>query len=639
MPATLYVRSGGRWVETGSDDPSVTSHDAAIPQPQAPLPQAIEEVYAPYADGLHFFKASCALVSIQRQPLQTTVVVSGPMRSVARVSRGENGQPTPENPSTIVSCDPVGVWTKATADSPNEPFSPPQTIDLFELPLMIAQFVNDAIAAIPALDPDVIAEALRGRGISPLSVTVGAGGVIYQDAYKLYVDNVGIGVRPVVEYSQQGNTTRVVMPSRDDVYLKGEADAKFLDTQFFNANAYYGPSVVFRDHFGGFRWKMGGFDADPNAVDALLGLSRWGNPDDPSAPVVPRPSFEFGDDVFGFLAYLEDLEAYAKLNSTAQAITAKSVEVESVRTANVQFLKPGGGTDAISLQVVNGVQRLVYQSGSKTFALAFTTELAATGSAPLDLSPYAAKVDSAQSLLTKTVTSQAFGFGSNVLPAVALAYTDTGEGFGERLILSTPDKNEHLVYASDLASVQSYVDTNYATRAELEKSPVLYWDTPSAAPVVLATDATKNRWLSCGTTSPVAFVAGRAYRIECRLRLGPLNADALQQWYGVRATGESGAALPISGTPLVSLTGLGASTVIGSRAELKAAGLPDGPTSLYRFVPTDDWQSDGEMLSYSLEFVASETTTVAVEFGFAWGGVWKSNPTNVQVVVAVVRLG
>jgi hypothetical protein len=63
---------------------------------------------------------------------------------------------------------------------------------------------------------------------------------------------------------------------------------------------------------------------------------------------------------------------------------------------------------------------------------------------------YAAKQDKQQSLITKTVVSQAYGFGDTLLPSVALGYIDTGEGYGNRLVLNVGADNELLVYKSDL---------------------------------------------------------------------------------------------------------------------------------------------------------------------------------------------
>ena len=73
-----------------------------------------------------------------------------------------------------------------------------------------------------------------------------------------------------------------------------------------------------------------------------------------------------------------------------------------------------------------------------------------TTSNSVDLTPYAKLQDKEQPLLAKTVVSQAYGFGDTLLPPVALGYTDTGEGYGARLVLNVGADNEFLVYKSDL---------------------------------------------------------------------------------------------------------------------------------------------------------------------------------------------
>jgi hypothetical protein len=68
---------------------------------------------------------------------------------------------------------------------------------------------------------------------------------------------------------------------------------------------------------------------------------------------------------------------------------------------------------------------------------------------------YAAKQDNQQALLTKTITASAYGFGDSVLPSVGLGYVDTGEGYGNRLVLNIGLENEFLVYKSDLDSLNA----------------------------------------------------------------------------------------------------------------------------------------------------------------------------------------
>jgi hypothetical protein len=134
----------------------------------------------------------------------------------------------------------------------------------------------------------------------------------------------------------------------------------------------------------------------------------------------------------------QDLTGYALKDDDTQVISA----------AVVRALRHEFNTNAaLAWEDVGGTARPVYKSGSKTFPLAFTTEV---GGGSVDLSPYAKLQDNQQALLSKTITAQAYGFGDTILPAVGLGYVDTGEGYGNRLVLNIGLENEFLVYKSDL---------------------------------------------------------------------------------------------------------------------------------------------------------------------------------------------
>lgn len=76
--------------------------------------------------------------------------------------------------------------------------------------------------------------------------------------------------------------------------------------------------------------------------------------------------------------------------------------------------------------------------------------VATGGSQATDLSAYAKREDKEQWLLARTVTAQGYGFGDTLIPNVAITYTDTGEGYGSRLVLALGDNLEYLVLKSDL---------------------------------------------------------------------------------------------------------------------------------------------------------------------------------------------
>jgi hypothetical protein len=113
---------------------AVVAHEGAPPQPIAPTPAAVEEAFKDLPDGLHYFKGAGSLVSITRQPFQTTVVVNGAVRSVARIVKSEAGLPTPQNPSTLVQFEADGKAMKLTSEEVNTAFGPPAMVDLFNIP-------------------------------------------------------------------------------------------------------------------------------------------------------------------------------------------------------------------------------------------------------------------------------------------------------------------------------------------------------------------------------------------------------------------------------------------------------------------------------------------------------------------------
>jgi hypothetical protein len=115
-------------------DAAVTVHAGPIPQPSVATPNGVEEAYKDVADGLHFYKDAATLIAVVRQEFQTTVVVNGPIRSVAKIVKSSTGQPTLQNPSTLVTCDADGKWMKLTSAELDKPFANPQMVDLFGLP-------------------------------------------------------------------------------------------------------------------------------------------------------------------------------------------------------------------------------------------------------------------------------------------------------------------------------------------------------------------------------------------------------------------------------------------------------------------------------------------------------------------------
>jgi len=112
---------------------AITGHEGATPQPTAATPQGLEDAFKDYADGLHYFDASGALVAIKRQQYQTTIVMNGPVRSVTKIVKSEAGLPTPQNPSTLTQDD-GGRLMRLASDELDKPFAPVGMVDLFNIP-------------------------------------------------------------------------------------------------------------------------------------------------------------------------------------------------------------------------------------------------------------------------------------------------------------------------------------------------------------------------------------------------------------------------------------------------------------------------------------------------------------------------
>ena len=72
---------------------------------------------------------------------------------------------------------------------------------------------------------------------------------------------------------------------------------------------------------------------------------------------------------------------------------------------------------------------------------------------------YAAKSDNTQNVVTNGVVAKGYTFGDSVSESnPGLVYTDTGEGYGPRLVLGTPAGNELIPYQSDFEPIRSRLD-------------------------------------------------------------------------------------------------------------------------------------------------------------------------------------
>jgi hypothetical protein len=399
----LNIYSGGRWVSvsggTGGDS-AITVHDGSIPNPAEETPKGLEDSFAGYADGLHYFKEPGTLVAIARQQYQTDITLTGPVSSVAKIVKSEAGLPTPQNPSMIVLKRADGQWIKMTSDELDKPFGQPQMVNLF---------------------------ALTGGGAVDLSPYYTKAEVDASFPNYQYLSEITDSLNSSASFYVSNASTQLdekiqLKADKASVYTKTESDGKFLDYQYFNDNAYYGPSVTFKDTFGTVRWKTTNYGTGP---DAILSISGWGDPNVPNSPVVPRLYFEATDEIGGYLAYSDDHYTKAEVD------------------AAISNIAPTPATD---------------------------------------LSSYAKKDDASQSVIANAFVGQGFVFGSEVVGSnTGLVYTDTGEGYGPRLVLGTPNGNELIPYQSDFEPIKARMEA-------LESKQAVGVDAAAAAEAIQKVD-------------------------------------------------------------------------------------------------------------------------------------------------------
>ena len=389
---------GQLWIdpdgEVAAGDSAITVHDGTVPQPLAPMPQAIEDAFAGLTDGLHYYKDAGSLVAVARQEFQTSITITGPVKSYAKIVKSAAGLPTPQNPSTLVTCDADGKWFKLTGDELDKPFGPPQVVDIFSL-----------------------------NGGDPATVDL-------SDYYTKHEVDVEIDAN----FQQADGNLAFVAKGLGDaialkadkasVYTKTESDRKFLDYQYFNDNAYYGPSVTFKDTFGTVRWKTSNF-GDGTGPDAILAIAGWGDPNVPNSPVVPRLYFEATDEIGGYLAYSDDHYTKAEVD------------------AAISNIAPTPATD---------------------------------------LSDYAKKDDASQNVIANAFVGQGFVFGTEVVGSnPGLVYTDTNEGYGPRLVLGTTGGVEYIPYLSDFDPIKARMEA-------LESKQAVGVDAAAAAEAIQKVD-------------------------------------------------------------------------------------------------------------------------------------------------------
>ena len=454
---------------TGGDS-AITVHDGSIPNPTEETPKGLEDSFAAYADGLHYFKEPGTLVAITRQQYQTDITLTGPVSSSAKIVKSEAGLPTPQNPSMIVLKRADGQWIKMTSDELDKPFGQPQMVNLFALTGGGADLTNYYTKEETAAEIDV------------------------------YFQN---SVNNLTVVTQALDGAIATKADKATTYTKTESDSRFLNQQYFTDNAYYGPSVTFKDTFGTVRWKTSNF-GDGTGPDAILAIAGWGDPNVPNSPLVPRLYFEATNEIGGYLAYADDTYTKTEIDTIVSENGQEHQEIESlVRELGVTVgdslaLK----ADAATTYTKPEVDEAIAASISGQLSPAQIEELVSQVG-PVDLTDYAKKDDASQNVIANAFVGQGFVFGTQAVGSnPGLVYTDTNEGYGPRLILDTPGGKELIPYQSDFEPIKARVATLESKTALVAASdPSVYADAIAESvhkvdllgmEVGLAASATKN---------------------------------------------------------------------------------------------------------------------------------------------------
>ena len=495
---------------------AITVHDGAPPQPTAPIPQALEEAFESIDEGLHFFKGVGALVTVTRQQYQTTIVINGPSKSVAKIVKSEAGLPTPENPSMLVQQEPDGKWMKMTSPELDKPFGPPQMVDIFATATDLAALVSNQSQFLTQQDIDLVNSQLQALAtvtqdvmdkvdtkadkttVNTLGSTLMASITeVRADTYtkpevdakvaalQQGVNDAELGVQSVADQipfvaeqlaSQLGDKINL-KADKATTYTKQEVDDKLeadKDFSIANDNVLLASITSLQEVVANLGTEIGtgqidvldairGVEIEPSAIkftESVMSPIKWKGGLS-LAPTKEGDTYHLawnnGKDV-GNLLTSADLSDYALLDSYGQVITASQMKAETFvfTKANTtigytRFPDYPDGRLGIQINGPSGeVQIVAYVS---------------------DLSGYAKKADNTQNVVAKVVTAQGYGFGDKNEPPVALTYTDTGEGYNERLVLATASGIDYVVMKSDLDELQGLLPR--MERLEGKTAPVV----------------------------------------------------------------------------------------------------------------------------------------------------------------------
>jgi hypothetical protein len=463
----------------GSGGSAVTVHDEPTPQPASPTPQGVEDSFAAYPDGLHYFQKSGALVSIVRSQFQTDIVVNGSLRSVAKVVKSEAGLPTPQNPSTLLNSAPDGKWMLVASDELDKPFGPPQMVDLFALTGGGADLTNyfnkpevDAKLALKADTNNptqiVTARIFQARGVAFESILGESktGSTSLADLGQGQGHRLGVSFDGKAPTQLAWTTDLDAKADQSDTYTKKEVDDKLeadKDFSIANDNVLLASLTSLQGIVSNLGSEIGtgqidvldairDVEIEPSAIkftESVTSPIKWKGGLS-LAPTKEGDTYHLawsnGKDV-GNLLTSADLSDYALLDSYGQVITASQMKAETFvfTKANTtigytRFPDYPDGRLGIQINGPSGeVQIIAYVS---------------------DLSGYAKKQDNTQNVVVNAMVAKGYAFGDAASPSnPGLVYTDTGEGYGPRLALDTPGGVELIPYQSDFEPIKARLNT------------------------------------------------------------------------------------------------------------------------------------------------------------------------------------
>jgi len=387
-------------------DPAITVHAGSPPVPLSgdPTPQELEDSFAVLPNGLHYYPDNGSLVAVLRGEYQTTITITGAVKSVAQIVKSSAGLPTPENPSMIVTQAADGRWLRVRGDRLDQPFGDPEIVDIFKL--VASGDLTVLNAYYTALEVDALLAALPTGGDC--------------DTSNYYV-------------KEDVNVFLADKADKEDTYTKPEIDAILVPLQSSSDNA----ADAIRE-LAAKCIELKKTTYTKNETDEAIAAAVSGQ-------LTPEQIEEIISQVGPV-----DLTAYFKSEdftgpNVALALQGQTIQADGLTTTN--FILSDHAIGA------SGGRIVTQELGGPENTVAYLSDIVAP-----DLTAYAKAQSSSQNLLTKTITAVGYGFGSTVTPPAALSYTDTGEGFGTRLVLTVGLVNDYVALRSDFEPIKARMD-------------------------------------------------------------------------------------------------------------------------------------------------------------------------------------